>query len=77
MTVEEFNQDDDDIDVDVVCEKKEDFVYQVKHVLKTKVKEEILRVVNELKAELKRIDANEEKIRKDQMEREQALKDYE
>lgn len=27
VTVEEFNQDDDDLDVDVVCEKKEEFVY--------------------------------------------------
>lgn len=45
--------------------------------LATKIKQEILRVVNELKSELRRIDANEEKIRKDQAEREQALKDYE
>lgn len=65
VTVEEFNQDDDDIDVDVVCEKKEDFVYQVKNVLRTEVKKEILRVVNELKEEMRRIDANEEKIRRD------------
>ena len=65
VTVEEFNQDDDDIDVDVVCEKKEEFVYQVKNVLKTQVKKEILRVVNELKEELRKIDANEEKLRRD------------
>lgn len=70
VLVEEFNQDDDDLDVDVVCEKQEVFVYQVKNVLRTKVKQEILKVVNDLKEELRRIDANEEKIRKDQMERE-------
>ena len=45
-------------------------MYQVKSVLKTRVKAEILRVVNELKTELKKVDANEEKIRKDQIERE-------
>lgn len=76
VTVDEFNQDDEDIDVDVVCEKKEEFVTQVKHILRTKVKQQILRVVNELKAEMKKIDANEEKIRRDQAEREQALKSY-
>lgn len=76
VTVDEFNQDDEDIDVDVVCEKKEEFVTQVKHILRTKVKQQILTVVNELKAEMKKIDANEEKIRRDQAEREQALKSY-
>lgn len=76
VTVDEFNQDDEDIDMDVVCEKKEEFVTQVKHVLRTKVKDQILRVVNELKQEMKKIDANEEKIRRDQQEREQALKSY-
>lgn len=70
VTVNEFNQDDDDIDVDVVCEKKEEFVYQVRDFLKTRVKAEILRVVNDLKQELKKTDTNEEKIRKDQIERE-------
>ncbi|CDW91228.1 activator of hsp90 [Stylonychia lemnae] len=76
VTVDEFNQDDDDIDMDIVAEKKEEFVYQVKNSLSKLVKPEILRVVNELKAELKKIDASEEKIRKDQIEREQALKNY-
>jgi len=27
VTVDEFNQDDDEIDMDIVCEKKEEFVY--------------------------------------------------
>jgi len=51
--------------MDIVCEKKEEFIYQVKDALKKLVKPEILRVVNDLKSELKKIDANEEKIRKD------------
>ena len=65
VLVDEFNQDDDDLNVDVVCERPSEFVSQVRQVLKTKIKSEILRVVNELKTELRRIDANEEKIRKD------------
>jgi hypothetical protein len=40
------------------------------------VKKEVLRVIGDLRTELKNIDANEEKIRKDAFEREQALKNY-
>ena len=62
VVVEEFNQDDDDIDMSVVCEKPGEFTAVVKKYLITDIKKEILRVVNELKAELKKIDANEEKL---------------
>jgi hypothetical protein len=40
------------------------------------VKKEVLRIIGDLRTELKNIDANEEKIRKDAFEREQALKNY-
>ena len=76
VVVDEFNQDDDEIEVDVVCEKPTEFVAQVKKVLKTQIKAQILRVVSELKGELKRIDANEDKLRRDKLEREQAAKEY-
>ena len=70
VKVEEFNQDDDDIDVSVVCEKSGDFTAVVKKFLMSDAKKEILRIVNDLKNELKSIDANEEKLRRDQQERE-------
>jgi hypothetical protein len=54
----------------VVCEKPGEFTSVVKKFLCNDIKKEILRVVNELKSELRKIDANEEKLRKDQMERE-------
>lgn len=77
VLIDEFNQDDDDLPFDIVCERPTEYVNQVKKVLKTKINAEILRVVNELKSELKQIDANEEKIRKDQQDREKAASDFE
>lgn len=40
------------------------------------MKKEIFKVVSGLKEELKRIDVNEEKLRRDQWEREQAVKEF-
>ena len=77
VQVEEFNQDDDDIDVSVVCEKPGEFTAVVKKFLVSEVKKEIIRVVTELKTELKKIDANEEKLQRDKLEREQASREYE
>ncbi len=78
LIVEEFNQDDadDDIDVSVVSEIPGDFTNRSKKVLTNEVKKEVLRVIGELRNELKQIDANEEKIARDKFEREQALKSY-
>jgi polysaccharide pyruvyl transferase WcaK-like protein len=53
VLIDEFNQDDDDLPFEIVCERPSEYVAQVKQVLKTKVKAEIQRVVNELKSELK------------------------
>jgi len=60
----------------VVCEIAGDLTNRTKKCLITQVKKEVLRVIGELRTELKNIDANEEKIRKDAFEREQALKNY-
>ncbi len=60
----------------VVSEIPGDFTNRARKCLTTQVKKEVLRVIGELRGELKRIDANEEKLRKDAFEREQALKDY-
>lgn len=77
IKVHEFNQDDDDIEITVTCEKPGDFVSQVKGVLsKGEIKKEVLRVIAALKAELIEIEANEEKVRKDASEREKAKKEY-
>ena len=78
VIVEEFNQDDadGDIDMSVVCEVSGDLTNRTKKVLTTDVKKELLKVIGELRNELKQIDANEEKIAKDKFEREQALKSY-
>jgi len=78
VLIDEFNQDDadGDIDMSIVCEIAGDFTNRVKKALNTDVKKEILRVIGELRGELKKIDANEEKIRKDAFDREQALKSY-
>jgi len=59
-----------------VCEISGDLTNRTKKCLTTQVKKEVLRVIGELRTELKNIDANEEKIRKDAFEREQALKNY-
>ncbi len=78
LIVEEFNQDDadDDIDVSVVSEIPGDFTNRSKKVLTTQVKKEVLCVIGELRNELKKIDANEEKLARDKFEREQAPKSY-
>jgi hypothetical protein len=78
LLVDEFNQDDSDADIDfsVVCEKPGEFTDRTKRALTTEVKSEVLKVIGQLREELQKIDANEEKIRRDAIEREQALKDY-
>ena len=78
LLVDEFNQDDIDGDIDfsIVCEKPGEFTDRTKRVLNTEVKQEVLKVIAELRKQLQAIDASEEKIRKDAIEREQALKDY-
>ena len=78
LIVDEFNQDDSDkdIDVSVVCETKGDFTDRVKRVICNEVKAEVLKVIGELRGELQKIDASEEKIRRDALDREQASKDY-
>lgn len=55
LIVEEFNQDDadDDIDVSVVSEIPGDFTNRSKKVLTNEVKKEVLRVIGELRNELK------------------------
>jgi hypothetical protein len=78
LIIDEFNQDDadNDIDINVISEIPGDFTNRAKKALTTEVKKEVLRVIGELRNELKQIDANEEKIAKDAFEREQALKNY-
>jgi hypothetical protein len=67
VIIEEFNQDDADTDIDlqVVSEISGDFTNRTKKVLTIEVKKEVLRVIGELRNQLKQIDANEEKIAKD------------
>lgn len=78
LLVEEFNQDDIDGDIDfaVVCEKPGEFTNRTRRALQSEVKTEVLRVIGELRGVLQQIDANEEKIRRDAIEREQAIKDF-
>jgi predicted nucleotidyltransferase len=72
VIIEEFNQDDanDDIDMSIVCEVQGDLTNRTKKALTSEVKKELLRVIGELRNELSKIDANEEKIAKDKFERE-------
>jgi activator of HSP90 ATPase len=78
LIVDEFNQDDSDkdIDVSVVCETKGELTDRVRRALTSEAKREVLRVIGDLRGELQKIDASEEKIRRDAEERERALKDY-
>jgi activator of HSP90 ATPase len=78
LLVDEFNQDDTDQDIDfsVVCEKPGEFTARTKRALQSQVKKEVLRVIGELRTELQQIDANEEKLRRDAIEREEAMKGY-
>lgn len=60
-----------------MCEKKSDLADQVREKLTGPLlKAEILKAVKDLKQELSQIDANDEKIRKDKFDREQAEKEY-
>lgn len=78
LIIEEFNQDDadNDIDMNVISEIAGEFTNRTKKTLLSEVKKEVIRVIGELRNELKRIDANEEKLARDAFEREQALKNY-
>ena len=72
LVIDEFNQDDVDGDIDfgIVCEKPGEFTQRTRRALNTDVKKEVLRVIGELRKELQQIDASEEKIRRDAIERE-------
>lgn len=62
--------------MNVISEIAGDFTNRAKKTLLSEVKKEVLRVIGELRNELKLIDANEEKLARDAFEREQALKSY-
>ena len=72
LVVDEFNQDDGDgdIDVSVVCETKGELTDRVRRAMTTDAKREVLRVIGDLRTELQQIDASEEKLRRDAIERE-------
>jgi hypothetical protein len=54
LLVDEFNQDDIDGDIDfsIVCEKPGEFTDRTKRVLNTEVKQEVLKVIAELRKQL-------------------------
>ena len=74
VKVHEFNQDDDELTIDVTQESDSTFVGEVKKLLKNEVCEMLLKTIMSLGKAMREKDVDEVKILKDKMEREQAKK---
>lgn len=74
VKVHEFNQDDDELVLDITQEKTEAFVQEVKKILNNEMSELLLKTVMSLGKAMRARDADENKLKKDQMDREDAKK---
>jgi activator of HSP90 ATPase len=74
VKVHEFNQDDDELVLDVTQEKDEPFVLEVKKILNNEMNELLLKTVMSLGKAMRARDVDENKLKKDQMDRENAKK---
>jgi prophage antirepressor-like protein len=72
--VQEFNQDDDELNLEITQESPASFVDDVKKILKNEMNALLLKTVMSLGKAMQQKDVDELKIMKDKMEREQAKK---
>ena len=66
----EFNQDDDELTGDITCEKQEEFVFAVKKILNKEIAEIMMKCIHTVGKAMRDKDADENKIKRDQLERE-------
>lgn len=77
IKVHEFNQDDDELTIDITQDSPATFVDEVKKILKGEMNDLLLKTVMGLGEAMRERDVDEVKILKDKMEREQAKKNFE
>ena len=77
MKVYEFNQDDDELTLDITQESPATFVDEVKRILKNEMNDLLLKTIMSLNKAMREKDVDDVKIKKDQLEREQAKKNFE
>lgn len=74
VKVLEFNQDDDELQFEITQEKPSEFVSKVKKIIDSDLNELTLKTVQSLQKAMRDKDADEIKLKRDQMEREEAKK---
>ena len=62
LKVQEFNQDDDELVMDITQEKTEDFVLEVKKILNNEMNEMLFKTVMSLGKAMRAKDADENKL---------------
>lgn len=72
VKIHEFNQDDDEINLEIIQETQSDFVSKVKKIINNTMTEELLKTFQGLAKGMREKDANEIKLKQDASEREQA-----
>lgn len=73
----EFNQDDDELAADITCEQATDFAAAVKKILNKEITEAAMKTIHSLGKAMREKDADEIKVKQDQMAREEAKKKVE
>lgn len=74
VKIEEFNQDDDELAIDIIQEMNDNFVVEVKKIIKNELYDLTFKTVQSLGKAMREKDADEIKLKKDAMEREEARK---
>jgi activator of HSP90 ATPase len=74
IKIHEINQDDDELVMDVSSDQSGELVSRVKSIINSKLNEAALKVIMSLGKAMRERDADEIKVKKDKMEREQAKK---
>lgn len=72
VKIYEFNQDDDEINLEIIQETQSDFVSKVKKIINNTMTEELLKTFQGVTKAMREKDANEIKLKQDASEREQA-----
>lgn len=72
VKVHEFNQDDDELNMEIIQETQSDFVSKVKKILNNDMNEELLKTFQGLAKAMRQKDADEIKLKQDAAQREEA-----
>lgn len=70
VKIHDFNQDDDELAIDITQEQQSELVSQVKKILNNEMCELVITTMKELMTAMKDKDSNEAKMKQDKMERE-------